>query len=118
EGPQPEFAGYEIHLGETSLGNGVRPLLTLQRLNDEVWSDDGAVSRDGRVLGTYLHGLFDSEPGLAFLLNHWRSICGKTTTTRRHDPIAERERRYDALADHFRRNLKLDLIYDALDGHA
>jgi len=31
------------------------------------------------------------------------------------DPLAERERRYDALADHFRSNLKMDVIYRALD---
>jgi len=30
--------------------------------------------------------------------------------------LAEREKRYDTLAEHFRRNLKMDVIYRALNG--
>ena len=59
----PLFSGYEIHLGETLLGNGTQPLFQLQRLGDEEGHQDGAISADGRVLGTYLHGLFDSAEG-------------------------------------------------------
>jgi adenosylcobyric acid synthase len=113
----PLFSGYEIHLGETLLGNGTQPLFQLQRLGDEESHHDGAISADGRVLGTYLHGLFDSGEGLALLLSHWRKICGKQESASRViDPGAEREKRYDALAEHYRRNLKMDVIYRALDG--
>lgn len=114
----PLFSGYEIHLGETRLGNGTQPLFQLQRLGEEEVYQDGAISADGRVLGTYLHGLFDSAEGLGLLLRHWQTICGKEETTERViNPLIERERRYDALADHYRRNLKMDVIYRALDGH-
>ena len=110
------FSGYEIHLGETLLGNGTQPLFQLQRLGDEECHPDGAISTDGRVLGTYLHGLFDSSEGLGLLLNHWRKICGKEKSLSGvTDPLAERERRYDTLAEHFRSNLKMDVIYRALD---
>jgi len=112
----PLFSGYEIHLGETLLGNGTQPLFQLQRLGDEECHHDGAISTDGRVLGTYLHGLFDSAEGLALLLNHWRKICGKENPLSDvTDPLAERERRYEALAEHFRSNLKMDVIYRALE---
>jgi len=112
----PLFNGYEIHLGETLLGNGTQPLFQLQRLGEEECHPDGAISTDRRVLGTYLHGLFDSAEGLDLLLNHWRKICGKEkSSTGIIDPLAERERRYDALAEHFRSHLKMDLIYRALD---
>ena len=112
----PLFSGYEIHLGETLLGNGTQPLFEMQRLGDDKGHQDGAISADGRVLGTYLHGLFDSAEGLDLLLNHWRNICGKEESSLiAIDPLAERERRYDALADHFRSNLKMDVIYRALD---
>lgn len=112
----PLFSGYEIHLGETLLGNGTQPLFQLQRLGDEKCHPDGAVSTDGRVLGTYLHGLFDSAEGLMFFLSHWRKMCGKQELSSAViDPMAERERRYDALAKHFRSNLKIDVIYRALD---
>src|SRR6185295_15809995 len=110
------FSGYEIHLGDTILGNGTQPLFQLQRLGDEECHHDGAISADGRVIGTYLHGLFDSAEGLSLLLNHWRKICGKEKSASNvTDPLAERERRYDALAEHFRSNLKMDVIYRALD---
>jgi len=111
----PVFSGYEIHLGKTFLGNGTQPLFQLQRLGDDESHYDGAISSNGRVLGTYLHGLFDSGEGLELLINHWRKICGKRSASRGIDPVAERERRYDALADHYRSNLKMDVIYGSLD---
>ena len=112
----PVFSGYEIHLGETILGDGTPAFFHLQRLGDEESHQDGAISADGRVFGTYLHGLFDSAEGMELLLSHWRHICGKEkSASALIDPLAERERRYDALAEHFRRNLKMDVIYRALD---
>jgi len=49
------FAGYEMHLGETSGADCCRPFA---RLDDA--RDDGAISADGRVLGSYVHGLLAS----------------------------------------------------------
>ena len=112
----PLFSGYEIHLGETILGSGTQALFQLQRVGDEEFHHDGAINGDGRVFGTYLHGLFDSAEGLHLLLSHWWQICRKEKSPSGViDPLAERERRYDALAEHFRRNLKMDVIYRALD---
>lgn len=108
------FSGYEIHLGETLLGEGIKPLFRLQRAGDDEVLWDGAVACDGKILGTYLHGLFDSVDGLRWLLNHWRRLRGKDQLHEVVDPKAERERRYDALAAHFRQHLNLDLIYRAL----
>jgi adenosylcobyric acid synthase len=50
------FAGYEMHIGATEGPDAARPLLRLAdgRL-------DGAVSADGRVAGTYVHGLFAQD---------------------------------------------------------
>ena len=48
--------GYEMHLGITT-GPGLdRPMLRLAS------GADGCISRDGRVAGCYLHGLFASDP--------------------------------------------------------
>jgi adenosylcobyric acid synthase len=116
-GEDPVFSGYEIHLGETGLGNGTRPLFQLTRLGDAESRNDGAVNDDGSVFGTYLHGLFDSAEGLALLLTHWRNLRGKKVPAAPVvDPLAERERRYDELAKHYRRNLRMDIVYRMIDG--
>ncbi|MBB5701661.1 adenosylcobyric acid synthase [Ochrobactrum daejeonense] len=47
--------GYEIHIGRTEGTDAVRPF---SRIGDH---DDGAVSPDGRVMGTYLHGVFGAD---------------------------------------------------------
>ncbi len=50
------FSGYEMHIGATAGPDAARPLL---RLADG--RPDGAVSADGRVAGTYVHGLFADD---------------------------------------------------------
>jgi adenosylcobyric acid synthase len=50
------FAGYEMHMGVTEGADCARPFA---RLADG--SAEGAVSADGRVIGTYIHGLFAND---------------------------------------------------------
>ena len=47
--------GYEIHIGETEGPDCARPFAYLET------GPDGATSVDGRVTGTYLHGLFADD---------------------------------------------------------
>jgi adenosylcobyric acid synthase len=47
--------GYEIHMGETDGGDRVRPGAIIDG------NGEGATSPDGKVLGTYLHGLFTAD---------------------------------------------------------
>jgi len=69
--------GYEIHCGETGCGLTSRPLLRLrQRSGEPVMANDGAVSADGRVWGTYLHGFFDDARILAAVLAPLRAAAG------------------------------------------
>lgn len=49
-----EIRGYEIHMGKTVLGDSATAVFELE---DAL---DGAISTDGMVFGTYLHGIFDS----------------------------------------------------------
>jgi adenosylcobyric acid synthase len=50
------FHGYEMHVGDTDGPDVARPLL---RFDDG--RVDGAVSVDGRVAGTYVHGFFADD---------------------------------------------------------
>ncbi len=65
--------GYEIHLGVTSGPDARRPFAYIQgRL-------DGAVSANGRILGTYLHGLFSSDQFRARFLAELGISAGKSS---------------------------------------
>ena len=64
------FNAYEIHMGRTRVGPGLveaslTPRFFVRPLDDqEEMQPNGGVSRDGKVWGTYLHGLFESGPFL------------------------------------------------------
>ena len=49
------LSGYEIHLGRTTGPDCLRPSAVINGV------EDGATSADGKVFGTYLHGLFGAD---------------------------------------------------------
>ncbi len=61
------ISGYEIHCGITH-----GPALDYPAVHFSN-SNDGALSQDGMILGTYLHGLFDTETAITALLE-WAGI--------------------------------------------
>jgi adenosylcobyric acid synthase len=96
--------GYEIHAGTTSVGPGSVAFL------------DGcgaAASPDGRVVATYLHGLFDNTPVLAAFVNVLRRRRGLAPLPlgRFVARARERDAALDALASALRRSLDVDAIY-------
>jgi adenosylcobyric acid synthase len=60
---EPTFAGYEMHVGQTTGEGASRPML---RFSDG--STDGGVSADGRIAGCYVHGLFGVTEARAALV--------------------------------------------------
>lgn len=57
-----KVSGYEIHIGQTIYHRGARRFATLSTdLRSSGNNDDGCVSDDTRIFGTYLHGLFDDD---------------------------------------------------------
>jgi len=82
--------GYEIHIGRT---RARQPWLEITgRSGEPVSVSDGAVSRDGRVWGCYLHGLFENEPLRRAWLSSlgWRGSGGRLTSLARHEAAFER----------------------------
>ncbi|WP_350334203.1 cobyric acid synthase [Coralliovum pocilloporae] len=55
--------GYEIHLGETTGPDCARPVAEIAGISD------GAISADGRIVGTYLHGFFGDDALRRHVLN-------------------------------------------------
>ncbi len=104
-----EVAGYEIHQGQTVVGPGSRPLFRLRsRSVTEVDLEDGAISPDGRVWGSYLHGLFDKAAvRRAFLAGFFPEGARLVGTESEPDDL---ERELDRLADHLAGHLDLDRI--------
>lgn len=103
------MTGYEIHMGVTTLGKGVRPFSRIFRRGDtSVSIEDGAVSPDGRIFGTYVHGLFENSRFREIYLDSIRLEKGMqlrrgTQKQPQHDP-------FDQLAEQFENHLDMPRI--------
>jgi adenosylcobyric acid synthase len=89
--------GYEIHLGRSEGADCARPLLTIDGRSD------GATSADGRIQGTYVHGLFTVD---AFR-KAWLANFGIASSLAYEARI---ETALDALADHLEKHLDIEQI--------
>jgi adenosylcobyric acid synthase len=106
-GFQGELAGYEIHMGDTVLGPGARPFATITRRSGRsVEIHDGAVSADGRVFGTYLHGIFDNAEFRTALLNKVRRDKG----LKQQAKVVQLKDPFDLLANHLERHLDMERL--------
>jgi len=93
------FVGYEMHMGVTAGPDCARPFARLAN-----GTADGATSPDGRVMGTYVHGLFaDDHQRAAWLA---RFAAGPANVA--YDDLIERT--LDALAAHLAVHLDLDRL--------
>ena len=95
-----EVSGYEIHAGVTcgaALSNAAVLL--------EDGRSDGAQSADGQILGTYLHGLFETPAACSALLR-WAGL----QDVQEVDYHALRERDIERLADLVENHLNTDLL--------
>jgi adenosylcobyric acid synthase len=104
------FQGYEIHVGETFYESGSRPFAEIVRQGIPGSAPDGAVSASGRVLGTYVHGLFDNDDFRHSFLAALRRAVDLAPAEISANVTAERESRIDRLADHLRKSLDIKLI--------
>jgi adenosylcobyric acid synthase len=101
---QVPVSGYEIHHGVTRGPGLERPLVCL----DE-GGFDGARSDDDRVIGTYLHGLFDAPEALSVLLR-WMGV----DDAERVDIAGLREQSIDRVADAVAQSLDLAMVRELI----
>nr|WP_290700307.1 cobyric acid synthase [Amphritea sp.] len=98
-------AGYEIHCG-ISTGDALSaPMI---RLSDD--TAEGAISSDGQIAGTYLHGLFESS-GVVNQVLQWAGL----KTAADFDYRDRKDRDLDRLADSIETHLDMKAIYRLLD---
>jgi adenosylcobyric acid synthase len=112
-----ELAGYEIHQGETELLGNANPLLEIiQRGKNEVKLQDGAISSDGKIWGSYLHGIFDNDKFRIAFVNYLRKINGLDPIDYADDYIFNnnKHQQYDLLAERLREYLDMGAIYQIL----
>jgi adenosylcobyric acid synthase len=93
------FSGYEMHMGVTDGPDRARPFA---RLTDG--APEGAVSSDGRVMGTYVHGLFadDRQRGA------WLQRLGAGSSNMAYE--SQVEHTLDALANHLATHIDIDRL--------
>lgn len=106
------LSGYEIHQGQTTgTGNLFQPLFGFKHdtaLDTSLGTTYGAISADGAIFGTYLHGIFGND---AFR-SAWLRSLGIVPTER---PYAQRQgESFDRFADHLARHLDITRIREIL----
>ncbi|MFT0860318.1 cobyric acid synthase [Ancylobacter sp. G4_0304] len=93
------FSGYEMHMGVTTGPGRARPFAQIDGEGAE-----GALSPDGRIAGTYLHGLFsdDRQRGT------WLARLGAGPSALNYE--AQVDETLDALAAHLAAHIDLDRL--------
>jgi adenosylcobyric acid synthase len=93
--------GYEMHIGKTRGPDCARPMLDLGG------RPDGAVSADGRIMGSYVHGIFAGDDFRHAFLNALRA---RERSSVAYEALVDQV--LDELADHLARHLDTQRILD------
>ena len=103
--------GYEIHMGQTENKNGDYMFQVLQRNNVSCRYEDGCVVDGSRIMGTYMHGLFDNPD----ITKRWLKTIGlgNIEVSKTHG-FAAKNKEYDLLAEHFGKYIDTERIIESL----
>ncbi len=95
-----QVRGYEIHIGTTEGADRARPMFSISG------QPEGAISTNGQVSGTYLHGLFSADAFRAA----WLEAQGAGASTLAYGAAVETA--LDALAAHIEVHIDLDALLE------
>ncbi len=98
------LTGYEIHAGVTTYHLTYAPAVCLAH------GSDGAISADGMILGTYLHGIFESPAACTALLS-WAGL----NDAQPFDYHALHEAAINRLADTIEQHMDTTQLYKLLN---
>lgn len=110
--------GYEIHMGRTSFLEPIRQPLSI-RIHDtgdesSAYHPDGATTNNGKVWGTYMHGILHNDDLRRSWINEIRSDKGWSPFAGELKFMSKREAAFDRLADHVRQHLDMKRIYEMI----
>lgn len=108
---QANGSGYEIHMGHTRRMGG-DPLFRVESRNRmPIRDDDGCAVMDFRIMGTYIHGIFENPQ----ITSRWLDSIGlpgiKTAELSGFDA---RDNEYELLAEHFEAHIDVKSIMDIM----
>jgi cobyric acid synthase len=106
-----QIQGYEIHHGQSSSLSSQDECLKGIKNFISNRSDLGAISADGLVWGTYVHGVFDSDGFRNWFLNEIR--IQKELSTQEIN-VYDIDKQIDSLAKVVRTNINMHAIYDKI----
>ena len=109
--------GYEIHMGKTefTVSTVHHPFVITQCSGGNMTEQDGAISSDGMVLGTYIHGIFDHDGFRRQLLNSLRQKKGWQVISEQRNQHKEKEAAYERLADVVEKSLDMEKLSAIMD---
>ena len=112
-----QLHGYEIHMGLTEFVSEVRhPFIINTRNGQTADKIDGAVSKDGYILGSYIHGIFDNDEYRRTVLNILRQRKGLAPLPIKQNYAAKKQAAFNRLAQTVRNALDMDKIKQIIEG--
>lgn len=106
--------GYEIHCGKSKNESGA--ISINEKLGQEVNYCEGSINEQGNVIGTYLHGIFDSREFTNIILNNIKELKGIDKKEDADISYKEfKEKEYDKLAEHVKKHVDIEKIYKILE---
>ena len=107
---QKRVSGYEIHMGRSRmLRKEGDPFLSIHEPGKRRTWEDGWFLKEGKILGTYVHGILDSPGFRGDFLNRIRRAKGLRERSPKQGRLG-RFHQYDRLADHFERHCNVEEI--------
>ncbi|GAB6143048.1 cobyric acid synthase [Desulfocicer niacini] len=100
--------GYEIHMGHTTRLAGASLFEVVSRNRIACTDMEGAVSQNGRVAGTYMHGLFDHD---AVKFKWLKSVGIDIPTSGGMDGALRKNENYELLKAHFETHVAMEEMY-------
>ena len=108
------MSGYEIHHGRTKVFDTLAPMFEIvERKGRRAKVRDGALSAEGTIWGTYIHGIFDNDRFRRAFLERIAVKNNKSSSFQRGTTFNQEEE-FNKLAQLVRGNIDRRLLYSMI----